>query len=53
MGELLLTKGVAVLEAIVELEDGKGIELDGRSVEVVAAVAFEGADELSAMRDTQ
>ena len=45
--------GVAVFEAIVELEDGKGIVPDGRSVEVVDAVAFEGVDELSAAKHNQ
>ena len=52
-GELLLTDGVAVLVAIVELDDGKGIELEGRNVGVVVVVEFEVSDELLAAEEVQ
>ena len=52
-GELLLTDGVAVLEAIVELDDGKGIEPEGRSVGVPVVEELAAADELPAARENQ
>jgi hypothetical protein len=52
-GELNSTVGIAVLEALVELEDGKGIELEGSSVDFIAVVELETEDAMLAVRVIQ